>query len=128
MMGIDFGLRSIPSMGWTWRSRMGGTGPACMKGSDTWGGIGREGQNAWVLLGIQGGSGWKGETGSDLLAEGVVTAFGKGFDRVDCKGLSAILGLAGRVCVLELDVRGMAITWAESMVRASPCLRQGCGD
>ena len=57
-----------------------------------------------------GGWGWHGVEGSDLATEGCSgIVSGSGFDLVACRGLSATLGLAGRVCVPGMSWRELGV-------------------
>lgn len=75
------------------------------RGTESLGGTVRGGRRTLGLLGIGGGRGWEGVEGvdgSDFAADGVAVVSGSGLDLVACRGLSATLGLAGRVWVLLL--------------------------
>lgn len=73
------------------------------RGTESLGGTVRGGRRTLGLPGIGGGRGWQGVEGSDFAADGVAVVSGSGLDLVACRGLSATLGLAGRVWVLLLD-------------------------
>lgn len=73
------------------------------RGTESLGGTVSGGRRTFGLPGICGGRGWQGVEGSDLATDGKAVELGSGLDRVACRGLSATLGLAGRVWVLLLS-------------------------